>query len=80
LRTLNCLTLSVSVPMGASAWTLTCRVRAKLLTGGGVKKGCVYGSTDKQAAYPKDHPVSPGDVVAAIYECLGIDPHMTVPD
>jgi hypothetical protein len=51
-----------------------------LLTGGGVKKGCVYGSTDRIAAYPQDHPVSPGDVVATIYELLGIDPHTTVPD
>jgi hypothetical protein len=30
--------------------------------------------------YPIDHPVSPGDVVATIYQLLGIDPHMTVPD
>jgi uncharacterized protein (DUF1501 family) len=51
-----------------------------LLTGGGVKKGYVHGATDRIAAYPKDHPVAPGDVVATIYALLGIDPHMTVPD
>ncbi|MBY0524240.1 MAG: DUF1501 domain-containing protein [Gemmataceae bacterium] len=51
-----------------------------LLTGGGVKPGTVFGTTDKIAAYPKDHPVSPGDVVATIYHLLGIDPHMMVPD
>ncbi|MEZ6146018.1 MAG: DUF1501 domain-containing protein [Planctomycetaceae bacterium] len=51
-----------------------------LLTGGGVRQGMVYGSTDKQAAYPETDPVSPGDVVATIYHLLGIDPHMTVPD
>jgi len=51
-----------------------------LLTGGGVKQGTVFGATDKQAAYPTSHPVSPGDVVATIYELLGIDPHMTVPN
>lgn len=51
-----------------------------LLTGGGVKAGTVYGATDRHAAYPKDHPVSPGDVVATIYDRLGIDPQMTVPD
>src|SRR5262249_19708250 len=33
-----------------------------LLTGGGVKKGFVYGATDRIAAYPRDYPVSPGDV------------------
>jgi hypothetical protein len=51
-----------------------------LLTGGGVKSGTVFGATDKIAAYPKDHPVAPGDVVATIYHLLGIDPDMTVPD
>src|SRR5579872_5076043 len=51
-----------------------------LLTGGGIKAGTVFGTTDKQAAYPTTHPVSPGDVVATIYQLLGIDPHMTVPD
>ncbi|MBC7818947.1 MAG: DUF1501 domain-containing protein [Planctomycetaceae bacterium] len=51
-----------------------------LLTGGGTKPGCVFGETDKQAAYPISHPVSPGDIVATIYQLLGIDPHLTVPD
>ena len=51
-----------------------------LLTGGGVKRGCVFGESDKQAAYPISHPVSPADIVATIYQLLGIDPHLTVPD
>jgi len=51
-----------------------------LLAGGGVKAGSVYGSTDKIAAYPKDHPVSPADLVATIYHLLGIDPGLTLPD
>jgi hypothetical protein len=51
-----------------------------LLTGGGVKAGAVYGSTDKHAAYPVADPVSPANLVATIYYLLGIDPHMTVPD
>ena len=51
-----------------------------LLFGGGVKSGFVLGETDRQAAYPISHPVSPGDLVATIYQMLGIDPHMTVPD
>src|SRR5262249_34144396 len=51
-----------------------------LLTGGGIKPGTVYGASDKIAAYPKDNPVSPGDVVATIYHLLGIDAHMTVQD
>ena len=51
-----------------------------LLTGGGIRPGMVFGTTDKHAAYPTNHPVSPGDVVATIYHLLGIDPHLTVPD
>jgi hypothetical protein len=51
-----------------------------LLTGGGIRPGAVYGRSDPHAAYPVSHPVSPADVVATIYQCLGIDPHSTVPD
>lgn len=51
-----------------------------LLTGGGTRPGVVYGETDKQAAYPISHPVSPADIVATIYQLLGVDPHLTVPD
>jgi uncharacterized protein (DUF1501 family) len=51
-----------------------------LLTGGGVRAGMVHGSTDRIAAYPKDHPVTPGDLVATVYHLLGVDPAATVPD
>lgn len=48
--------------------------------GGGIRGGSVYGASDAQAAYVKDNPVSTADVCATIFECLGIDPHSTVPD
>jgi hypothetical protein len=51
-----------------------------LLFGGGTRRGVVVGRTDKHAAYPTDGPVSAGDMVATIYQLLGIDPHMTVND
>lgn len=51
-----------------------------LLTGGGIRPGTVFGTTDKQAAWPTSFPVSPGDVVATLYHQLGIDPHLMVPD
>lgn len=51
-----------------------------LLFGGGTKRGVVVGKTDAQAAYPVDRPVSAGDMVATIYELLGIDPTMVVHD
>ena len=48
--------------------------------GGGIRGGSVYGDSDAQAAYVKDRPVSTSDVCATIYECLGIDPDLMVPD
>ncbi len=51
-----------------------------LMSGGGVKPGAVHGRSDKSGAYPESHPVTPGDMVATIYQLLGIDPATTVPD
>jgi len=51
-----------------------------LLFGGGTKRGMVLGKTDKQAAYPVDRPVSAGDMVATIYNQLGVDSGLTVSD
>ena len=51
-----------------------------LLFGGGVKQGNVYGTTDAIGAYPTSHAVSPADFIATVYELMGIDPHLTVPD
>jgi hypothetical protein len=51
-----------------------------LLTGGGIRPGTVFGTSDKTGAYPKDNPVAPADIVATIYDLLGIDPHMQVTD
>src|SRR5262249_26324473 len=48
--------------------------------GAGIRGGTLHGSSDAQAAYVRDNPVSTADVCATIYECLGIDPEMTVPD
>jgi uncharacterized protein (DUF1501 family) len=51
-----------------------------LLAGGGTRVGTVYGASDRQGAYPRDLPVSPGDIVATIYRLIGVDPEMTVND
>jgi len=50
------------------------------LAGGGVRGGQIYGSSDKQAAYPADNPVGPADVTATIFHLLGIDPHTQIHD
>ena len=51
-----------------------------LLVGAGVKEGFVLGASDKLAAYPTEHPVTPGDLVATIYHLLGVDPERMLPD
>jgi hypothetical protein len=51
-----------------------------LFAGRGVKPGFVLGRSDRQGALPLEHPVSPGDLCATVYELLGLDPHMMVPD
>ncbi len=44
-----------------------------LMAGGGVKGGQVVGASDEIGAYPKDRPVTPGEVTATICRGLGID-------
>lgn len=51
-----------------------------LFAGGGIKQGYVHGRSDRQAGYPTEFPVTPGDLCATVYELLGLDPHMMVPD
>ena len=51
-----------------------------VLAGAGIRGGITYGNSDKDAAYPKDHPVSPEDLAATIYWALGIDPEIRLPD
>ena len=50
------------------------------LFAGGVRGGYVHGRTDRQAGYPTEFPVTPGDLCATVYHLLGLDPHMMVPD
>jgi uncharacterized protein (DUF1501 family) len=51
-----------------------------VMAGGGMRGGQVYGSSDRSAAYPSTNPVSPADLAATIYHCLGIDPRAHVTD
>jgi hypothetical protein len=51
-----------------------------VLAGGGVKGGQVYGTSDRQAAYPASNPVLPADMAATIYHCLGVPAELTLPD
>ena len=51
-----------------------------VLAGGGIRGGQIYGESDAHAAYPKNHPVSPEDLLATMYEALGVSPESTVID
>lgn len=51
-----------------------------LLAGGGIRRGTVHGRSDSIGAYPEEDPVKPGDLVATLYQLLGLDPEATVPD
>jgi hypothetical protein len=45
-----------------------------MLAGGGLKAGYVHGASDRIGGRPSLNPVTPADVVATIYDCLGV-PH-----
>jgi hypothetical protein len=51
-----------------------------VMAGGGIRPGLVYGLSDRNAGYPALLSVSPADVAATIYHCLGIDPRSQVSD
>ena len=51
-----------------------------LLAGGGVKRGFVYGASDKNATMPDRDPVRPEDLSATMFYLLGIDPQTEVYD
>lgn len=51
-----------------------------LLAGGGVKRGFVYGSSDKTGAYPTGDVVRPDDLAATMFALLGIDPDSELRD
>jgi uncharacterized protein (DUF1501 family) len=49
-----------------------------VLAGAGVKRGLVYGKSDKTASSPTNDPVHPGDLLATIYHSVGINPRSIV--
>ena len=47
--------------------------------GGGIQGGQVVGESDDIGGHPKDRPVTPAEVVASIYQVLGIDLESALP-
>jgi len=51
-----------------------------VLAGAGIRRGALYGESDRDSAYAMSHPVRPEDLAATILYALGIDPDLRVPD
>lgn len=58
--------------VGRNHWPQAASV---LFSGGGLRTGQVVGATNSKAEYPVQQPCSPGDVLATIYQHLGIPTH-----
>jgi len=50
-----------------------------VLAGGGIKRGFVYGRTDRDAAYATENMVTPEDLSRTILEALGVNPAWMIP-
>ena len=70
-------------PMGSAverrarpSWRRSSRA---VVAGGGFKGGQVVGASDAKGEAVKDRPVYPCDLIASMYELLGIDPEAKLP-
>jgi hypothetical protein len=66
-----------SVRQGREHWGAC---QAALLAGGGIRGGQVYGASDSKAAYVKDNPVAPEDLLATIHHAFGLAPDTEIRD
>ena len=48
------------------------------LAGAGIKRGSVYGKSDKTASAPLENPVHPTELLATIYHAVGLNPRSIV--
>jgi hypothetical protein len=55
-------------------------VQSILLAGAGIPGGTVYGSSDKQGAYPAEKPVAPADLIATMLHLLAVPREMELAD
>ena len=51
-----------------------------MIAGGGLKGGQVVGATNSKAEHPVARPLRPGNLLATVYQTLGIDPSQTFKD
>jgi hypothetical protein len=45
-----------------------------VIAGAGVKRGLVYGKSDKTGSAPLENPVHPRELLATVYHCVGVNP------
>jgi hypothetical protein len=64
----------VNAQAGRDHWS---QVSCCLLAGGGIRAGQVIGSTNRLGEFATTRPVTPGEVIATVYQTLGIDPVTT---
>jgi len=43
------------------------------MAGGGIRGGQTFGTSDRWAAYPSEHPLTPADIAKTVYYAAGID-------
>lgn len=48
------------------------RCYSVILAGAGIRRGAIYGASDRRGAYPQANPVSPGDLYATLFHALGL--------
>jgi hypothetical protein len=67
----------INAQAGRDHWPWT---QSILLAGAGVSGGSLFGSTDREAAYPASHPVSPPDLAQTILHLLGVPSDLMLSD
>jgi hypothetical protein len=56
------------------------RLMSVLMAGGNLRMGQIVGSSDDKGEVPKDNPYRPENVIATMYQHLGINPGTTITD
>lgn len=70
-------TPKINKDAGRDHWA---RVNSAVLAGGGMRVGQVLGSTDKTGGSAVSSPIHYQDVLATVYDRLGLDPHAFITD
>ena len=55
---------------GRDHWTHCLSV---VMAGGGIRGGQTFGSSDRYAEYPAEHPVTPADITKTVYHAMGVE-------